>query len=1203
MNAPISARLLKCWQYCCASTLVLSVIFMLAGEDAFAQATVTTLANTYNKAGAGKASANGVLTTSAKFNFPAGIALDSSGTYMFVADYNNNAIRLVYDLGNKSSSITYSVYTNKNGINHPIGVAVDPDDNIFVLNYGTKGANGSLMVFSGYYLLNYYLYAPIGTLATNLVNAAGLTLDYFDNTYITVKSNTVIRVTPLGVTTVVGVIKTAKTALTGIAYLANGKLAIADSGNNGIWLMDPANTNLYSNAVKLTGFHGTNDILGLSAFAAFNHPEGVIQAGNGVLVVADYGNNQVKLVDTNGTVSRLFGVNSYYWKDVKNLATKGWNDGTVNPFEPLDTVQSREPFGLAIDANGNVYDTEDYYDLLREATGTGLLPPPPPPPQAPSLYASAGYGVVNLAWTSVNTATNYNVKRSITSGGEATIFSTTGTNYTDTNVMDGTTYYYEVSAVNTTGEGLNSAEVSALPLYSPAPTNLTVTATNFGSVSLAWAPSAGATSYNIKRATSSGKEITIASTASLTYTDTDVNSGTTYYYVVSAVNPGGENPTNSAEVMATVPIPAPPSPTIGWFDFEWNGSFNASVFHAVGGTPYITYNDLNFAIEPNANGVATKYTTDGSDPTTNSSAASPYYYQDGLAIGSVTGLPINAAPNLVIKAVNTNAGGFSAIVTATFQFQTGNPSITGDNAAQFTINDVTAGAQFLYTTDGSDPRTNANATIVGPIVNTNGLTLSLQFPANTNVIPFSIAAFKSNYATSSVVTTTFSSTNFVANTISFGFASGEASSVFLGSPGQTFYAPVTLTTLPGTVIYSLQFNVTVTNLGAATNITPGDFDFQSMLMKPIPNTTPVLYTPILPEMFTGTGFTNLEFSDTNNNLNLLGVGWAERAGETNLYDTTKQTLITYSLAHDDLFPDLQQPNGVIVGGYSFQIPGSATNGQQYQIQIGRPSATDDGIGAPGSAVYIAAPTNGSTAGGAPISALKYVTITNQIKYLVGDVYPFGWFNAGDFGSGSLVQNGSADVEQVFEAAVYSLNAPPPGSDFFDAMDSCGNIGILDGNTNDANYGYYTNTMTYPETIIFTNAVTNYTAFWGYDTNINQYTNSSTVPSSTNNFTDVIYLTTYLVNIPYNTTNIYQPPPPGPTFTNVTQGSYQTNIATAVTTLFSGNDTNINQVAFGDGVLDVCDVYVTYRRSLDPSLTWYARFWNNGQRVATVVTNQ
>ena len=50
----------------------------------------------------------------------------------------------------------------------------------------------------------------------------------------------------------------------------------------------------------------------------------------------------------------------------------------------------------------------------------------------------------------------------------------------------------------------------------------------------------------------------------------------------------------------------------------------------------------------------------------------------------------------------------------------------------------------------------------------------------------------------------------------------------------------------------------------------------------------------------------------------------------------------------------------------------------------------------------------------------------------------------------------------------------------------------------------------------------------------------------------------------------------------------------VPNLFDGNDQNINQIAFGDGVLDVCDVYVTYRRSLDTnSLVWFQRFWTMG----------
>jgi fibronectin type 3 domain-containing protein/regulation of enolase protein 1 (concanavalin A-like superfamily) len=82
-----------------------------------------------------------------------------------------------------------------------------------------------------------------------------------------------------------------------------------------------------------------------------------------------------------------------------------------------------------------------------------------------------------------------------------------------------------------------------------APTGLSVTATNT-QVSLTWNLSLGATNYNIKRSTSSGAETTVASTTAASYLDTGLASGTTYYYVVSAVGVGGESP-NSSEVSAT----------------------------------------------------------------------------------------------------------------------------------------------------------------------------------------------------------------------------------------------------------------------------------------------------------------------------------------------------------------------------------------------------------------------------------------------------------------------------------------------------------------------------------------------------------------------------------------------------------------------------------------------------------------------------
>jgi hypothetical protein len=92
-------------------------------------------------------------------------------------------------------------------------------------------------------------------------------------------------------------------------------------------------------------------------------------------------------------------------------------------------------------------------------------PSGPQPPAAPTnLVANAGNSVVSLYWHPSLSATNYNLKRSLTNGGNyAVITSTTGTNYTDTQVTNGTTYYYVVSAVNANGESTNSAQAGATP--------------------------------------------------------------------------------------------------------------------------------------------------------------------------------------------------------------------------------------------------------------------------------------------------------------------------------------------------------------------------------------------------------------------------------------------------------------------------------------------------------------------------------------------------------------------------------------------------------------------------------------------------------------------------------------------------------------------------------------------------------------------
>jgi len=90
------------------------------------------------------------------------------------------------------------------------------------------------------------------------------------------------------------------------------------------------------------------------------------------------------------------------------------------------------------------------------------------------LTATPGNAQVGLTWLPWDGATGYRVKRSLTStGGYTTIATVFGLSFTDNSVVNGTTYYYVVSAVTSLGESVNSAEVSALPAKSAAKDMLT----------------------------------------------------------------------------------------------------------------------------------------------------------------------------------------------------------------------------------------------------------------------------------------------------------------------------------------------------------------------------------------------------------------------------------------------------------------------------------------------------------------------------------------------------------------------------------------------------------------------------------------------------------------------------------------------------------------------------------------------------------
>src|SRR4029077_17158033 len=113
---------------------------------------------------------------------------------------------------------------------------------------------------------------------------------------------------------------------------------------------------------------------------------------------------------------------------------------------------------------------------------------------------------------------------------------------------------------NSSGAGASSSEVSVTPTIAlpGAPTGLTATGTN-GAVFLNWNSGAGAASYNVKRSTTSGAEVTIANAGTTSYNDTTLVNATAYFYEVSSTNSAGES-ANSSEASAT-PNSPPAAPT------------------------------------------------------------------------------------------------------------------------------------------------------------------------------------------------------------------------------------------------------------------------------------------------------------------------------------------------------------------------------------------------------------------------------------------------------------------------------------------------------------------------------------------------------------------------------------------------------------------------------------------------------------------
>lgn len=248
----------------------------------------------------------------ARFNYPLGLAFDSSGN-LYVADGGNNCIRKITSAGAVTtlaglagSQGTVDGVANVARFNAPHGIAVDGAGNVYVGDYGNHAIR---KVTSG---------GVVSTLAGALGNAGAL-----DGNGNSARFNN-----PQGV-----------------AVDPAGNVYVADGSNHAIRKITSDGT--VTTFAGLLGNLGSVD--GTGNAARFNCPAGVALDVYGNLFVAERDNHSIRRVTSSGVATFLAG----------SLGNAGAQDGTGA------AAKFDDPHGIAVDLKGNVFVVDYFNDAVR----------------------------------------------------------------------------------------------------------------------------------------------------------------------------------------------------------------------------------------------------------------------------------------------------------------------------------------------------------------------------------------------------------------------------------------------------------------------------------------------------------------------------------------------------------------------------------------------------------------------------------------------------------------------------------------------------------------------------------------------------------------------------------------------------------------------------------------------------------------------
>ncbi len=141
----------------------------------------------------------------------------------------------------------------------------------------------------------------------------------------------------------------------GLAVDGAGNLYIADSSNQRVRRVNPAGiiTTVAGNGAQ--AFSGDG---GRATRAALNAPSGITVDGSGNLYIADSGNNRIRKISPDGTISTVAG----------NGARSFSGDGG-----PATSASLAGPSGVAVDAAGSLYAADTNNHRIRKVSPAGMI--------------------------------------------------------------------------------------------------------------------------------------------------------------------------------------------------------------------------------------------------------------------------------------------------------------------------------------------------------------------------------------------------------------------------------------------------------------------------------------------------------------------------------------------------------------------------------------------------------------------------------------------------------------------------------------------------------------------------------------------------------------------------------------------------------------------------------------------------------------